>query len=104
MEQFFATLPCPTCGGARLKPEILAVTIDGMNIHQVTSLSVRAALTFFDDLSLPPREKTISEQILKEIRARLGFMVSVGLDYLTLDRQAGTLAGGVSTLAGLAIA
>ena len=94
MEQFFATLPCPTCGGARLKPEILAVTIDGMNIHQVTSLSVRAALTFFDDLSLPPREKTISEQILKEIRARLGFMVSVGLDYLTLDRQAGTLAGG----------
>ncbi len=94
MEQFFATLPCPTCGGARLKPEILAVTIDEMNIHQVTSLSVRAALTFFDDLSLPPREKTISEQILKEIRARLGFMVSVGLDYLTLDRQAGTLAGG----------
>ena len=94
MEQFFATLPCPTCNGARLKPEILAVTVDGMNIHQVTNLSVRAALTFFDEVSLSSREQTISEQILKEIRARLGFMVSVGLDYLTLDRQAGTLAGG----------
>ena len=94
MEQFFATLPCPTCGGARLKPEVLAVTVDGLSIHQVTSLSVRAALTFFENLSLPPRERKISEQILKEIRARLGFMVSVGLDYLTLDRQAGTLAGG----------
>ncbi len=94
MEQFFATLPCPTCGGARLKPEILAVTIDGANIHHVTNLSVRAALAFFESLTLPPREEKISEQILKEIRARLGFMVSVGLDYLTLDRQAGTLAGG----------
>ncbi len=94
MEQFFATLPCPTCGGARLKPEVLAVTVDGLSIHQVTSLSVRATLTFFENLSLPPRERKISEQILKEIRARLGFMVSVGLDYLTLDRQAGTLAGG----------
>ena len=94
MEQFFATLPCPTCGGARLKPEVLAVTVDGLNVHQVTTLSVRAALTFFDELSLPPREERISEQIVKEIRARLGFMVSVGLDYLTLDRQAGTLAGG----------
>ena len=94
MEQFFATLPCPTCGGARLKPEVLAVTVDGLNVHQVTTLSVRAALTFFDELSLPPREERISEQIVKEIRSRLGFMVSVGLDYLTLDRQAGTLAGG----------
>jgi excinuclease ABC subunit A len=73
---------------------VLAVTIDGLNVHQVTTLSVRAALTFFDELSLPPREERISEQIVKEIRSRLGFMVSVGLDYLTLDRQAGTLAGG----------
>ncbi len=94
MEQYFATLPCPVCGGARLKPEVLAVTIEGMNIHQVTTLSIRAALTFFEGLSLPPREARIAEQILKEIRARLGFMVAVGLDYLTLDRQAGTLAGG----------
>ncbi len=94
MEPFFATLPCPTCGGARLKPEVLAVTVNGLSIHQVTSLSVRAALTFFETLLLSAREGRISEQILKEIRARLGFMVSVGLDYLTLDRQAGTLAGG----------
>ncbi len=94
MEQFFATLPCPACGGARLKPEVLAVTIDGASIHRVTTLSIRSALTFFDQLTLPPREERISEQILKEIRSRLGFMVSVGLDYLTLDRQAGTLAGG----------
>ncbi len=94
MEQYFATLPCPVCGGARLKPEILAVTIEGMNIHQVTALSIRATLTFFEGLSLPTREARIAEQILKEIRARLGFMVAVGLDYLTLDRQAGTLAGG----------
>jgi excinuclease ABC subunit A len=70
------------------------VTIDGASIHRVTTLSIRSALTFFDQLTLPPREERISEQILKEIRSRLGFMVSVGLDYLTLDRQAGTLAGG----------
>jgi len=94
MEQFFATLPCPVCGGARLKPEVLAVTIEGMSIHQVTTLSIRAALTFFEELALPAREARIAEQILKEIRARLGFMVAVGLDYLTLDRRAGTLAGG----------
>jgi len=94
MEQFIATLPCPVCQGARLKPEILAVTVNGLNIHQVTSLSIRSTLTFFDSLALSSREEMISAQILKEIRARLGFMVAVGLDYLTLDRQAGTLAGG----------
>ena len=94
LEQFLATLPCPACGGARLKPEILAVTIDGLSIHQVTTLSIRSALTFFENLHLPARETMIAEQILKEIKARLGFMVAVGLDYLTLDRQAGTLAGG----------
>jgi len=94
LEQYLATLPCPVCGGARLKPEILAVTVDGLNIHEVTTLSIRSALTFFENLSLTAREQMISAQILKEIRARLGFMVAVGLDYLTLDRQAGTLAGG----------
>jgi excinuclease ABC subunit A len=94
LEQFLATLPCPVCGGARLKPEVLAVTIGGLNIHEVTALSVHSTLTFFEDLTLPPREGIIAEQILKEIRSRLGFMVAVGLDYLTLDRQAGTLAGG----------
>jgi len=94
LEQFTATLPCPTCEGARLKPEILAVTVDGLNIHEVTTLSVRSALAFFDNISLSSREQIIAAQILKEIRARLGFMVSVGLDYLTLERPAGTLAGG----------
>ncbi|MFC2078227.1 excinuclease ABC subunit UvrA, partial [Candidatus Bipolaricaulota bacterium] len=94
LEQYLATLPCPTCRGARLKPEILAVTVGGLNIHKVTSLSIRSALTFFDELELTSREGLIAAQILKEVRARLGFMVAVGLDYLTLDRQAGTLAGG----------
>jgi len=94
MEQFVATLPCPVCQGARLKPEMLAVTVDGLNVHEVTTLSIRSALTFFDNLTLPSREAMIAAQILKEIKARLGFMVAVGLDYLTLARQAGTLAGG----------
>ncbi len=94
MDQFMATLPCPACRGARLKPEVLAVTIEGLNIHQVTTLSIRGALTFFQNLSLSGREEMIAHQILKEIRARLEFMVAVGLDYLNLDRQAGTLAGG----------
>jgi excinuclease ABC subunit A len=94
MEQYLATLPCPACKGARLKPEILAVTIDGLSIHEVTTLSIRSALEFFEDLNLTSREKMIAAQITKEIKARLGFMVAVGLDYLTLDRQAGTLAGG----------
>jgi len=94
LEQFIATLPCPVCNGARLKPEILAVSVDGLNIHEVTILSIRSALTFFENLSLSTREALISAQISKEIKARLGFMVAVGLDYLTLDRQAGTLAGG----------
>ncbi|MGB2983250.1 MAG: excinuclease ABC subunit UvrA [Candidatus Bipolaricaulia bacterium] len=94
LEQYLATLPCPTCEGARLKPEILAVTVGGENIHEVTSLSIRRALEFFDEVDLTSREGMIAAQILKEIKARLGFMVAVGLDYLTLDRQAGTLAGG----------
>jgi len=94
LDQYLATLPCPTCKGARLKPEILAVTVDGLNIHEVTTLSIRSALTFFENLSLSEREQLIAAQILKEIKARLGFMVAVGLDYLTLERQAGTLAGG----------
>jgi len=94
LEQFMATLPCPVCHGARLKPEVLAVTINGMNIHEVTALSIKRALTFFENLSLTKREQMIAKQISKEIKARLGFMVSVGLSYLTLNRRAGTLAGG----------
>jgi excinuclease ABC subunit A len=94
LEQYLSTLPCPECQGARLKPEILAVRIDGLSIHEVTTLSIHSALTFFQNLQLSSRETRIAAQILKEITARLGFMVSVGLDYLTMDRQAGTLAGG----------
>jgi len=94
IEQYMATLPCPVCHGARLKPEVLAVTVGDLNIHEVTTLSICNALTFFETLEVVERERLIAEQILKEINARLGFMVSVGLDYLTLDRQAGTLAGG----------
>jgi excinuclease ABC subunit A len=94
LEQYMRILPCPVCHGARLKPEILAVTVDGLNINQITNLSIRSALTFFEELSLTPREEIIAQQILNEVKSRLRFMVAVGLDYLTLDREAMTLAGG----------
>lgn len=93
-EQYMTETPCPACSGARLKPETLAVTVGGKNIHQVTSLSVRDSLPFFEKLQLTNREKKIAVQILKEIKARLGFLSHVGLDYLTLSRSAGTLSGG----------
>ena len=93
-EQYMTETPCPTCSGARLKPETLAVTVGGKNIHQVTSLSVRDSLPFFEKLQLTDREKKIAVQILKEIKTRLGFLAHVGLDYLTLSRSAGTLSGG----------
>lgn len=93
-EQYMTETPCPACNGSRLKPETLAVTIGGMNIHQVTSLSVSDSLAFFDKLNLSDREKKIAAQVLKEIKARLGFLSHVGLDYLTLNRSAGTLSGG----------
>lgn len=96
IEQFMTALPCPICKGQRLKPEALAVTVDDRNIVQVTTMSIGDALTFFAQLppKLGAKELTISNQILKEIRARLGFLVNVGLDYLTLDRSANTLSGG----------
>ncbi len=94
IERFMNVKPCPECGGARLRKEALAVRIGDFNIHQVTSLTVRRALEFFQNLKLARRESEIAHQILKEIRERLGFMVDVGLDYLTLDRSAGTLSGG----------
>lgn len=93
-EQYMTETLCPACNGSRLKPETLAVTIGGMNIHQVTSLSVSDSLAFFDKLNLSDREKKIAAQVLKEIKARLGFLSHVGLDYLTLNRSAGTLSGG----------
>jgi excinuclease ABC subunit A len=96
IERYMTTKPCPTCGGMRLKPESLAVTVGDRNIIETTKLSVTDALTWYAALPerLNERENTIARQVLKEIRARLGFLVDVGLDYLTLDRNSGTLSGG----------
>ncbi|MDD2421277.1 MAG: excinuclease ABC subunit UvrA [Heliobacteriaceae bacterium] len=94
IEEYMVQKPCPACHGARLKPESLAVLVGGKNIHAVTELPVAAAAEFFRSLSLTGREQVIARRILKEIQARLGFLVNVGLDYLTLSRAAGTLSGG----------
>lgn len=94
IEEYMSTKPCPTCKGARLKPETLAVRVGGKNIFEVTTLTVADCQVFFHTLDLTAREAAIAKQILKEIDARLGFLVNVGLDYLTLDRAAGTLSGG----------
>ncbi len=91
---FMNEMTCPRCQGARLRPEALGVTISGLNIAQVAALNIGQALEFFDQLELSEREQHIAQQILKEIRARLGFLLNVGLDYLSLDRSAGTLSGG----------
>jgi excinuclease ABC subunit A len=94
IEEFMSSKPCPACNGARLKPESLAVKIGGRSIAQVTELAVMEAQRFFQGLDLTEREQMIARQILKEINERLGFLVNVGLDYLTLNRAAGTLSGG----------
>jgi excinuclease ABC subunit A len=94
LEQFMREIPCRSCGGARLRPETLAVTIGSRNIAELTSLSIRDTLDFIDEMELSEREAMIAERLVKEIRARLGFLVDVGLDYLTLGRASGTLAGG----------
>lgn len=93
-EQYMSERPCPECGGTRLRKEALAVKVGGLSIAEVTRFSITGALAFFRALALTEREKLISRQILKEINARLGFLANVGLDYLTLDRPAGTLSGG----------
>lgn len=95
-ESFMNTQTCTTCGGGRLKAESLAVTFCGMNISEVTSLSIEKAKEFFDKIKLSEREEIIARQILKEIRTRLSFLLNVGLDYLTLNRSARTLSGGES--------
>lgn len=87
---------CPVCHGKRLKPEVLAVTVGGLNIMELTALSVTNALEFFGKLQLTEREQLIGARIIKEIRERLGFLRNVGLEYLTLSRSAGTLSGGES--------
>ncbi|OGF53781.1 MAG: excinuclease ABC subunit A [Candidatus Fraserbacteria bacterium RBG_16_55_9] len=94
IEKYMSMQPCPTCQGGRLRPESLAVTLGGLRIMELTALSVKEAHRFFADVKLTEREELIAHQILKEIKARLKFLIDVGLDYLTLDRMAGTLAGG----------
>ncbi|MEE0026341.1 MAG: excinuclease ABC subunit UvrA, partial [Atopobiaceae bacterium] len=93
-EKFIREVPCTTCHGARLKPEYLAVTVGEKNIQQVCDLSCKEALDFFESLELTERQSIIGAAIVKEILARLRFMVNVGLDYLTLSRAAATLSGG----------
>ena len=96
IEQYMREVPCRACKGARLRPESLAVTVGDLNIAELTSLSIARTLGFLEQLEpgLPDRERMIAERLLREIRARLGFLMDVGLDYLTLARTAGTLAGG----------
>jgi len=96
LEGFMAEHPCPDCDGRRLKKEVLAVTVGGINIATLTEMSILRALDFIDDLKLSEKDEMIANRILKEIRERLGFLRSVGLEYLTLSRQAGSLSGGES--------
>ncbi len=96
LEKYMVTRPCPTCGGRRLRPEVLGVTVDGRNAWEISTLSITDALTWVAALprKLTDRDRTVAHQLLKEIAARLGFLVDVGLDYLTLDRTSVTLSGG----------
>lgn len=91
---FMSRQPCTTCKGARLKPEVLACTIGGKSIHAFIQMSVGQALQFLDALEMTPHEERIAHEVVREIRRRLQFLVNVGLDYLTLDRESGTLSGG----------
>ncbi len=94
LHEYMALIPCKSCHGARLKPEILAVTIGGKNVHDVTELSAQDSLAYFEGLDLTDRERQIGDRVIKEILERLRFLVDVGLDYLTLGRTAATLSGG----------
>ncbi|MDX6512893.1 MAG: excinuclease subunit [Gaiellaceae bacterium] len=94
IEEYMSFRPCPVCKGARLKPEVLAVTVGAKSIHELTKLSVTRALAFLDDLTLTPTEELIGARIVKEIRQRLTFLDNVGVGYLQLDRAAATLSGG----------
>ncbi len=94
IESFMHVVDCPDCGGSRLRPEARSVRVGKYAIQNVTAMSVKKAGEYFETLKLTDREKQIAHQILKEIRERLGFLINVGLDYLTLDRTAGTLSGG----------
>ena len=92
--EFLREVPCPSCDGARLKPEVLAVKVEGKSIHDVSVMSLREAHRFFEGLNLNQRDSKIAAQVLREIRARLDFLLDVGLDYLSLERAAGSLSGG----------
>jgi excinuclease ABC subunit A len=94
IEEYMSFRPCPVCKGARLKPEVLAVTVGGKNIHEFTQMSVTRALEFLDDLDLTENERLIGARIVKEIRERLTFLDNVGVGYLQLDRPSATLSGG----------
>ena len=93
-EAYMRETPCPVCKGARLKPEVLAVTLGGKNIWQICELSIAECAVFLKKISLNAREKKIADRVLKEVHARLGFLLDVGLDYLSLERPAATLSGG----------
>lgn len=93
-EGYMRNVPCSTCGGARLRPEVLAVRIDGLNINDLCQLSISDAKSFLDSVTLNARQAAIAAQVLKEIRLRLGFLVDVGLNYLSLARGAASLSGG----------
>ena len=93
-EEFMRITPCHECGGQRLKPEALAVTVGGKNIAEVTEMSIEKLQHFLEKLELTKQQNLIGGQILKEIRARIRFLMDVGLDYLTLGRATGSLSGG----------
>ena len=95
-EEYMTNIECPDCHGKRLRPEVLAITVNGKNISELTELSIGKMQEFFQSLTLTERENMIAERILKEIHARVGFLIDVGLEYLTLSRTAGTLSGGES--------
>jgi excinuclease ABC subunit A len=94
IERYMSMQPCPACNGARLKPESLAVTVGGLNIHLLCEKSTKKVLQFINGLELSQREEMIGSRILKEVRERIEFLIDVGLDYLTLNRSSGTLSGG----------
>jgi excinuclease ABC subunit A len=94
LEKYMTALPCTSCAGKRLRPEVLAVLLEGRSIAEVSALSIAEAREFFAGLNLSERDALVGRQVIKEIRERLNFMINVGLDYLSLDRQAGTLSGG----------
>jgi len=94
LHNYLSEQPCRSCGGARLRPEAIAVTVGGKNIHQLSSMDIESAQEFFGQVKLSTEQQYIAEEVLKEIKSRLKFMADVGLGYLTLDRKASTLAGG----------